>query len=635
MAENEDINNTTEEETLETDYLNDSTKTLVEVGTDLSELLTNSVNMVDKFYEIFFDTTPHYVTLEMYDKEGVLQEYQIPNRAKDRSIALSGSGSPEGAVEGVIGDLYIDEVTRDLYIKKTSTGTDGWYDFSPESLTVFTKEYVYDSSTSLLKLHRTIDYPEHLMVFANGVLLTSSDVETDSVNTPDYDLTADKSSITFYTEIEDGAKILVRYLDGFGGLKGDTAISVTVGETNTLSPDEPASVVQTNVDADGTGNGQDVILDFNIPQGKTGNSGVYIGETEPTDSEQTIWIDTSSDGVSESDYAGMRIWDSGVASGVTTYNKIYDLKHSTFDSSKVTVSSGVNVDTDGVATNFTSATSKVTIPYKIGNFAKKDWFISLKCKCSKITSGEFPIITLSEGYRGFGAIIIRPSGFSFAARTGNAEDTSSTSNNEGYKITIAYELPSTPTLYQFDLKFEYDLGLYKFSVYDENGIEIEHAYWQAPEYIVKNGQRVDLHSRELYYITNSPTHNLTIGCFPADNASATKRTGDEAYYLQSLTILVENDTGKLEQVYITNETGSDTVTLPDGSDVTIAYNVSNTGSKIAGTEYKTAIETLYEKTGTGNYYILDEANKTYVMPMPDIYGMLVKMQTEIDALKNA
>lgn len=634
MAENEEFSNVTvipEEDVFES--LNDSTKTLVQAGEDLSELLFNSVNMAEKFFEIFFDPKPHLVKLEMYDREGVMHTYEVPNRAMDRSVALSGNGSPEGSVEGVIGDLYVDEITREIYIKKTPSGTNGWYSITPDSLNVFVKEYIYNADSNTINLHRTIKYPEHLMVFADGTLLTPPTTDTDSGNIPDYDLSDDKTTIIFYKSIENNAKILVRYLDGLGGLKGDTAIKVTVGKTTTLPSDEPALVTQTNIDIDGTGNGQEVILNFDIPRGQTGNSGVYIGQTEPKDRGQNIWIDTSSDGVSESDYAGMRIWDSGVSSGITTYNKIYSLKHSTFDNTKINAEGGVTISETGIATGFINENSKVIIPFEIGDLAGKSWFISLKGKISKTISGEIPIIVFGEGEKAFGSISARTGGFYFSGRSGNEEDTSTLNDNSGDKCVIPYNIPLEPTLFQFDLNYDNELGLYKFSVFDEYGIEIDHKYWQPPEYIVKNGQRVYLHSRELYYIANAPTYNLTIGCYPMDSNITVHKETDE-YYLQTLTIMVENlETGKLENVYVTNKTGFDTISLPDGSEVTINYHIANTGSKIAGINDKVAIEKLFSQTGNGNYYILDEASKTYIMPQPDIYGMLVRLQKEIEILK--
>ena len=101
MAEEETISELTQE-----------VAALKDVSKDLAELLTNSVNMVDKYYEIFFDQTPHYVELEQYDKNGILRTTLIPNRAMDKSVALSGAEDPEGVVDAVIGTLYVNNVTQ-------------------------------------------------------------------------------------------------------------------------------------------------------------------------------------------------------------------------------------------------------------------------------------------------------------------------------------------------------------------------------------------------------------------------------------------------------------------------------------------------------------------------------------------
>ena len=131
--------------------------TLVEVSKDLAELLSNSVNMADKFFEIFFDPNPHLVTLELYDREGTRTTYQIPNRAMDKSVALSGNGSPEGVIEAEVGTLYIDEDKRELYIKRTKDSSMGWINITPYTLDVYTDEFTYNYEvTGNIKLKRLI-----------------------------------------------------------------------------------------------------------------------------------------------------------------------------------------------------------------------------------------------------------------------------------------------------------------------------------------------------------------------------------------------------------------------------------------------------------------------------------------------
>ena len=107
--------------------------TFEQIETILSKLATNYSNLAIVFYDIFYNTTPMDVTFQMYDEAGVLQTYTIPNRAKDMSNILNGSGSPQGNVEADRGVLYQDLLNGDLYIKLTSVGNIGWTKFITNS----------------------------------------------------------------------------------------------------------------------------------------------------------------------------------------------------------------------------------------------------------------------------------------------------------------------------------------------------------------------------------------------------------------------------------------------------------------------------------------------------------------------
>lgn len=107
--------------------------TYEQISIMLSKLATNYSNIAILFYDIFYNTTPMDVTLQMYDEAGVLQTYTIPNRAKDRANVLSGEGSPEGRVEGDKGVIYQDLQNGDLYIKIIAGGSAGWTKFVTSS----------------------------------------------------------------------------------------------------------------------------------------------------------------------------------------------------------------------------------------------------------------------------------------------------------------------------------------------------------------------------------------------------------------------------------------------------------------------------------------------------------------------
>ena len=93
---------------------------------NLTELLQNSVNMTSVFYDIFLNPTPMDVELKQYDSDNQLITVTIPNRAKDRKIALDGVGSPEGVITANIGAVYVDNTNQVVYFKATGSGNTGW-----------------------------------------------------------------------------------------------------------------------------------------------------------------------------------------------------------------------------------------------------------------------------------------------------------------------------------------------------------------------------------------------------------------------------------------------------------------------------------------------------------------------------
>lgn len=97
-----------------------------QIETILTKLATNYSNLAILFYDIFYNTEPKEVTFQMYNEEGVLETYTIPNRAKDMRNILSGNGSPQGSIIASKGVLYQDLTNGDLYIKETPYGDTGW-----------------------------------------------------------------------------------------------------------------------------------------------------------------------------------------------------------------------------------------------------------------------------------------------------------------------------------------------------------------------------------------------------------------------------------------------------------------------------------------------------------------------------
>ena len=56
----------------------------------------------------------------------------------------------------------------------------------------------------------------------------------------------------------------------------------------------------------------------------------------------------------------------------------------------------------------------------------------------------------------------------------------------------------------------------------------------------------------------------------------------------------------------------------------IPYTLSKTGSKVADVAYRDRVSDMYEQFGYAPYYIIDETNKNFTLPMGEIYGMINK-----------
>lgn len=120
---------------------------------NLVELLTNTVNMTSKFYDIFLNPTPMDVELEQYNDENDLITVTIPNRAKDRVLTKFGEGSPEGVVVAVMGTMYIDIVNSEVYIKVSGDDEYGWIPVSSEeNIIPIIRKYLIDNG------YVTVDY---------------------------------------------------------------------------------------------------------------------------------------------------------------------------------------------------------------------------------------------------------------------------------------------------------------------------------------------------------------------------------------------------------------------------------------------------------------------------------------------
>ena len=92
----------------------------------LQMLFTNMNNLDRLYYDMFINTTPLTLTLERYNEDGVLESYELPNRAKDRSNIIQGRGTPEKSQIASAGSIYLDILTSNIWIKTTEEGATGW-----------------------------------------------------------------------------------------------------------------------------------------------------------------------------------------------------------------------------------------------------------------------------------------------------------------------------------------------------------------------------------------------------------------------------------------------------------------------------------------------------------------------------
>jgi len=118
----------------------------------LQMLFTNMNNLDKLYYDMFINQNPLMLTLERYNADGVIETYQLPNRAMDRSNVLQGRGTPERSQIAGMGTIYIDVLTSNIYLKATEGGATGWIMLYTPANFLKGREYMSpDSDASSLK----------------------------------------------------------------------------------------------------------------------------------------------------------------------------------------------------------------------------------------------------------------------------------------------------------------------------------------------------------------------------------------------------------------------------------------------------------------------------------------------------
>lgn len=100
--------------------------TFEQIETILIKIATAYSSMALTFYDVFYNPIPKEVTFQMYNEEGILTTYTIPNRAMDFRYILNGAGAPENEAVGQLGSIYQDTTNGDIYVKKINGGSTGW-----------------------------------------------------------------------------------------------------------------------------------------------------------------------------------------------------------------------------------------------------------------------------------------------------------------------------------------------------------------------------------------------------------------------------------------------------------------------------------------------------------------------------
>lgn len=94
----------------------------------LNKLQSNYTELANKYFDIFFNSTPTDVTLEWYDESGVLQTIIVPNRAKDFTYFRNGIVDPEGVIVAPKSTIYQNINTGEVFVKIYGTDTaSGWF----------------------------------------------------------------------------------------------------------------------------------------------------------------------------------------------------------------------------------------------------------------------------------------------------------------------------------------------------------------------------------------------------------------------------------------------------------------------------------------------------------------------------
>lgn len=272
--------------------------------------------------------------------------------------------------------------------------------------------------------------------------------------------------------------------------------------------------------------------------------------------------------------------------GYDIVHKLYGERE--FDPSKFTVVGSPTISEDGIASGF-SARDYLKTGYFLDTSNLSRYAIYLKL--NKAFSAKNNFLAQDRTLQNYDSLVFRFDSNDrlqlFASKDGFAW-----SLFQGIIGTKVFENNK-----DYFIKFEYDINVGYTISYSEDGIN----------YIkdISSSNKTKIKSFYLILgINNSP------GYFFPFNGSI-----DLKYF--SVTVDGEEVFNGLKDL-----TQYDTYTLPSSQVITIPYIPSVDGVKIVDVAYKPLVDQLYTETGMGNYIIIDETNKTFRLPLPDIYSQI-------------
>lgn len=196
------------------------------VAENLAELLTNTVNMTDVFYDMFINPTPMDITLYQYNTENELVPVVVPNRAKDRQIALTGTVAPTSSTDtkvqnAAVGTCYVNTTDDSVYFRVRESGNNLWIKVSTQDdIDTAISTLMATIAATYVPLTRTINGK----ALSSNITLTNTDIGSMSSDVKYGASLAYNNSILSLKD-QDGATLSTADLSSGASSFADTALS--------------------------------------------------------------------------------------------------------------------------------------------------------------------------------------------------------------------------------------------------------------------------------------------------------------------------------------------------------------------------------------------------------------------------